>query len=148
MIKTSKFTESKSVGYSYKWVTDYLDIAGHCMLEFESSHQWRIHIRLNTISILSFRRLCHRVNSHWLTSHRLTTHPTMKVVYLFEILFRLSQIEFLIWLTFSFIANVGLNKITQSSKRTYSTNASSIFGLFSISTGCTALRIWSPCRVY
>ena len=119
----------------------YLDIAGDCTLGFESNHKWRIHNRLNTISILTFRR-------HHKLSNRLTSHPTMTVLYLDELLYRLSQIELLIWLTISFIANVCLSQITGSSKRTYSTNAGSNFCLFSISAGFTAFRIWFPCRVY
>ena len=122
-----------------------MDIAGCCTLEIESNHhddhQWRIHNRLNRISILSFRR-------HHKLSNRLTSHPKMTALYLYELLCRLSDIELLIWLTISFIANVCMNQITGSSKRTYSTNTGSYFCLFSISTGCTAIRIWSPCRVY
>ena len=50
-------------------------------------------------------------------------------------------------LTISFVANLSLNQIIWWSKRTYSTNASSNFGLFSISTGFAAFGIRFPRRV-
>ena len=51
-------------------------------------------------------------------------------------------------LTISIITNLCLNKIIWWGKRTYSTNASSTSDLFSVTTGFTTFRIWSPYRVY
>ena len=51
-------------------------------------------------------------------------------------------------LTIPIITNLCLNQIIWWGKRTYSTDASSTSGLFSITTGFTTFRICSPCRVY